>query len=205
MSEATAIVALVLLALVVVSALIVLWRRPDDASPADPIRSSAIRTNAADETSEAANSISPTANQWEECPPETVAHIFGPDDLSFIRCKGSDRLRRAFERDRRQIALHWVWSAFDETHRIMSRHFRAVRSSPDLNISLESKLVAEFLLHQFMCLTLAGALRAAGPNSLARLAGAIGNLRHQVGTVIEGFSKPAPGDLAKDSGLQIHS
>jgi len=201
MGEATAIVALVLLALVVVSALIVLWRRPDDAIPAATLRSGA----ATDGAGEAAHSLSPAANQWDECPRETIEHIFGPDDLNFIRCNGSDRLRRAFERDRRQIALHWVWNAFDDTHRIMSRHFRAVRSSPDLSISLESKLVAEFLLHQFMCLTLAGALRLAGPNNLTRLAGAIGNVRHQVGTVIEGFSKSAPGDLTKDSGLQTHS
>jgi hypothetical protein len=205
MSEATAIVALVLLALVVVSALILLWRRPDDAIPAAALRSDTIRSSGTDDSGDAALSVSPAANQWADCPRETIEHIFGPDDLNFIRCQGSHRLRRAFERDRRQIALHWVWSAFDETHRVMSHHFQAVRSSPDLSISLESKLVAEFLLHQFMCLTLAGALRVAGPNSLARLAGAIGNLRHQVGKVIEGVSKSAPGDLTKDSGLRTHS
>jgi hypothetical protein len=200
MSEATAIVALVLLALVVVSALIVLWRRPADAIPA-----AALRSSGTDVAGEAGHLVFPAANQWAECPRETIEHIFGPDDLNFIRCKGSDRLRRAFERDRRQIALHWVWNAFDDTHQIMSRHFRAVRSSPDLSISLESKLVAEFLLHQFMCLTLAGALRLAGPNNLTRLAAAVGSLRHEVGTVIEGFSKSTPGDLTKDSGLQTHS
>jgi len=190
MSEATAIVALVLLALGVVSALMVLWRRPGApiSNGEDPLR----------------DSIS-AEYQGAECPREAIEHIFGSEDLSFVRAHSSDRLRRAFERDRRQIALHWVWSAFDETQQIMARHFRAVRSSADLNITLESKLVAEFLLHQSMCLTLAGALRLAGPNNLARLAGAVGNLGQQVGAVIESIPRPAPGDLTKGSGLRTPS
>jgi hypothetical protein len=190
MSEATAIVALVLLALGLLSALIVLWRRP-----------AALVSN----RHESVRGDFPAADQWSECPRETIAHIFGAEDLTFIRAKGSDRLRRAFERDRREIALRWVWSAFDETHQIMSRHFRAVRSSPDLSIILEAKLVAEFLLHQSICLTLAGALRLAGPNNLARLAGAVGNLGQQVGAVIESIPRPAPADLTKGSGLQTPS
>ena len=190
MSEATAIVALVLLALGVVAALMVLWRRPGApiSNGEYPLR----------------DSIS-AEDQGAECPREAIEHIFGSEDLNFVRAHSSDRLRRAFERDRRQIALHWVWSAFDETQRIMSRHFRAVRSSPDLSISLESKLVAEFLLHQSMCLALVGALRLAGPNNLARLAGALANLRQQVGTVIEKFPESAPGDLHKGPGLRTHS
>jgi hypothetical protein len=190
MSEATAIVALVLLALVLLSALILLWRRP---------------AAAIESSGEAAGDALPASAQWAQCPGETIAHIFGSEDLGFVRKHGSDRLRRAFERDRRQIALHWVWRAFDETQQIMSRHFRAVRSSPDLSIILESKLVAEFLLHQSMCLTLAGALRLAGPNNLARLAGAVGNLRQQVGAVIQSIPASAPGDLTKGSGLRTPS
>lgn len=190
MSEATAIVALVLLALGLLSALIMLWRRP-----AAPVSN----------RGEFARDDFPAADQWSECPRETIAHIFGPEDLTFVRGRGSDRLRRAFERDRREIALRWVWSAFDETQQIMARHFRAVRSSPDLSIALESKLVAEFLLHQSMCLTLAGALRLAGPNNLARLAGAVGNLGQQVGAAIESIPRPAVGDLTKGSGLRTPS
>ena len=87
----------------------------------------------------------------------------------------------------------------------MARHFRAVRSSPDLSISLEAKLVAEVLLHQILCLMLAAAIRLAGPEGLARLAGAVGNLRHQVGIVVEGFPGSAASDFSKDSGLHIHS
>src|ERR1700685_3080793 len=189
MSEATAIVALVLLALGLVSALIVLWRR--SAAPVsnghEPIRD--VRA----------------ADQWAECPRETIGHIFGAEDLTFIRGKGSDRLRRAFERDRREIALRWVWSAFDESQQIISRHFRLVRSSPDLSISLEAKLVAEFLLHQSMCLALVAALRIAGPNNLARLAGAVGNLGQHVGAAIENITGPVPGDFTKGSGLRTPS
>jgi hypothetical protein len=190
MSEATAIVALVLLALGLLSALIVLWRRPA-ASVSD--------------SRESVRDVFPAADQWSECPRETIEHIFGSEDLTFIRGKSSDRLRRAFERDRREIALRWVWSAFDETQQIISRHFRLVRSSPDLSISLEAKLVAEFLLHQSMCLGLVAALRLAGPNNLARLAGAVGNLRQQVGAVIATFPESAPGDLTKGSGLRTSS
>src|ERR1700691_5938631 len=113
MSEATAIVALVLLALGLLSALIVLWRRP--AAPVANRR-------------EFVRDDFPATDQWAECPRETVAHIFGPEDLTFVRGKASVRLRRAFERDRREIALRWVWSAFDETQQIISRHFRLVRS-----------------------------------------------------------------------------
>jgi hypothetical protein len=190
MSEATAIVALVLLAFGVVSALILLWRGPGAAISHGEDR--------------LPDSI-PVSDQWAECPREAIEHIFGSADLSFVRAHSSNRLCRAFERDRRQIALHWVWNAFDDTQRIMSRHFRMVRSSPDLSISLEAKLVTEFLLHQSMCLALAGALRLAGPNNLARLAGAVGNLRQQVGAVIESFPESASGDLNKGSGLRTHS
>jgi len=190
MSDATAIVALVFLAVGLLSALLLLWRRTS--RPLDHREDALPESLTGD-------------GQSSECPRETIAHIFGAEDLTFIRAKGSDRLRRAFERDRREIALRWVWSAFDETHQIMSRHFRAVRSSPDLSISLEAKLVAEFLLHQSICLTLAGTLRLAGPNNLARLAGAVGNLGQQVGAVIESIPRPAPADLTKGSGLQTPS
>jgi len=190
MNEGTAIVALVLLAVVVVVGLILLWRKP---------------AGALDEFDQANRGLLPADGQWADCPRATIDHIFGTGDLGFVRAKGSDRLCRAFERDRRQIALHWVWSAFDETHRILARHFRAVRSSPDLSISLEAKLVAEVLLHQLLCLMLVAAIRLAGPEGLARLAGAVGNLRHQVGIVIEGFPDSAGGDFSKDSGLHIHS
>jgi hypothetical protein len=190
MNEETAIVALVLLAAAVVAGLIRLWRKP---------------AGSLEELDQADHGLLPGDGQWAECPRATLDHIFGSHDLGFVRAKGSDQLCRAFERDRRQIALNWVWSAFDETHRIMARHFRAVRSSPDLSISLEAKLVAEVLLHQILCLMLVAAMRLAGPEGLARLAGAIGNLRHQVGVVTEGFPDSARGDFSKDSGLHIHS
>jgi|SRR5271155_2800454 len=190
MGDATAIVALVLLALGLLSALILFWRST---------------AGALDHREDAVPESFSGDDRWAECPRETIAQIFGSEDLVFIRTHASERLRRAFERDRRQIALQWARSAFDETQQIMARHFRAVRSSADLNITLESKLVAEFLLHQSMCLTLAGALRLAGPNNLARLAGAVGNLGQQVGAVIESIPRPAPGDLTKGSGLRTPS
>jgi len=190
MSEATAIVALVFLALGLLFALIVLWRRP-----AVPVSNGR----------EPVRDVLPAADQRAECPRETIRHLFGTEDLTYVRVKGSDRLRRAFERDRREIALRWVWSTFDETQQIISRHFRLVRSSPDLSISLEAKLVAEFLLHQSMCLALVAALRLAGPNNLARLAGAVGNLGQHVGAAIESIPRPAPGDLTKGSGLRTPS
>jgi hypothetical protein len=189
MGEGTAIVALVFLALVVVSALLLLWRKP---------------AGAPDEFADFDESDR-DAGQWAECPRETLEHIFGSDDLTFVRARGSDRLRRAFDKDRRQIALTWVWGAFEETRRTISRHFRAVRSSPDLSLTLESKLVAEVLLHQIMCLMLVAAIRLAGPDGLARLAGAVGSLRHQVGIVVAGVSKTAPGDLSSGSGLRTPS
>jgi hypothetical protein len=190
MSDATAIVALVLLALGLLCALILLWRRT---------------SRALDRREDALPESLSGGDQRSECPRETIGHIFGAEDLTFVRGQGSDRLRRAFERDRREIALRWVWSAFDETQQIISRHFRLVRSSPDLSIILEAKLVAEFLLHQSMCLALVAALRLAGPNNLARLAGAVGDLRQQVGAVIETFPRPVSGDLAKGSGLRTPS
>ncbi len=196
MSEATEIVALVFLALGLLGALLILWRRP----------AAAISAAAAIPGSVAATpDISASPGLWHECPAETIEHIFGSDDLDFIRCRSSHRLRRAFERDRRQIALHWVWGVFDETQHIISQHFRSVRSSPDLSISLEARLVAEFMLHQFLCLALAGALRLAGPNSLARLATAVGNIRRQVAAAVEGFPGAVPAELTKNSGLQSNS
>jgi hypothetical protein len=195
MSEATAIVALVFLALGLLCALLVLSRQPGAANSA-----AAIHHGPA-----APRVFSSAAGHSRECPTETIEHIFGSQDLDFIRCKSSQRLRRAFERDRRQIALHWVWGVFDETQQIMSHHFRSVRSSPDLSISLEAKLVAEFLLHQSLCLALAAALRLAGPDNLARLAAAVGNVRRQVGAAVESFPGAVPEDLTKSSGLQSNS
>jgi hypothetical protein len=191
MSEATAIVALVFLALGLLCALLVLWRRPAAISAA------AVRDGA-----EASSNLFPPTASRRECPAEAIEHIFGSSDLNFIRSNGPDRLRRAFERDRRQIALRWVWGVFDDTQHIMSHHFRSVRSSPDLSISLEAKLVAEFLLHQSLCLALAGVLRLAGPDSLARLATAVGNIRREVGAAVETFPGAAPRALTKSSGLQ---
>ena len=195
MSEATAIVALVFLALGLFSALLILWRRP-----AAAISAVAIQHGAA-----ASADLSPAARPWAECPAETIEHIFGSQDLEFISCNSSVRLRRAFESDRRQIALHWVWGVFDETQHIMSDHFRSVRSSPDLSTSAEAKLVAEFLLHQSLCLALAAALRLAGPNRLARLAAAVGNIRQQVAEAVQSFPRGVPGDLTKPSGLHSNS
>jgi len=189
LSEAATIVVLVFLAFVVFGGLFLLWRKP----PA-----------ALDELDERDRSA-PSAGPWAECPHAVIDRIFASGDSGFVRANGSERLCRAFERDRRHIALHWVWSAFDETHRILARHFRAVRSSPDLSISLEAKLVAEVLLHQILCLMLLAAIRIAGPEGLARLAGAVGNLRHQVGIVAEGFPVSAGGDFSKNSGLHIPS
>jgi hypothetical protein len=195
MSEGTAIVALSVLALGLLCALIVLWRRP-----AGAISAAAIQSGAA-----AAGVFSSAADQSRECPRGTIDHIFGSRDLDFIRRSSSVPLRRAFERDRRQIALHWVWGVFDETQHLLSQHFRAVRSSPDLSISLEAKLVAEFLLHQSMCLALVGALRLAGPNNLGRMASAVGSVRRHIGAAAESFPVAAPGDLTKSSGLQSNN
>lgn len=190
MNEAMAVIALVILSLFVISALILLLRKP---------------ASAIDESGEAQHELLAEPIQSQECPRDTIAHIFGSEDFGFVRASGSERLCRSFRNERRQIALNWVRGTFAETHRIMSLHFRTVRSSPDLSLSLEAKLVAEFLLHQTMCLMLMGGIRVAGPDGLARLAGAVGSLRHQVGTVIEKLPETAPGNFAGGSNLGIHN
>ncbi len=190
MNEVTVIVALGLLALVVISVLILLWRSP---------------AGAFDDFDESERNVLSAAEEWAECPPDAVGHIFGSHDRTFVQSQGSDRLLRAFERDRRQIAVHWVWGSFEETQRLMSRHFRSSRSSSDLSVPLEIKLIAEFLLHQSICLMLVGAIRVAGPNGLARLAGAAGNLRQQFTAVTAGTPESGSGNFTKGSGLQIHS
>lgn len=190
MSEVTVMVALGLLALVVISVLILLWRSP---------------AGAFDDFDESERSVLSAAAEWSECPQDTVAHIFGSQDLAFVQAQGSDRLLRAFERDRRQIALHWVWSSFGETKRIMARHFLSARSSPDLSLPLEFKLVAEFLLHQIFCLMLIAAIRLVGPHRLARLAGAVGYLHQQFAGVTSRIPDSARGNFTKSSGVQIHN
>jgi hypothetical protein len=190
MNEAMAVIALVILSLFVISALILLLRKA---------------VGGTDEFGEAQYDPLAAPVQWSECPHDTIAHIFGAEDLGFVRATGSERLCRSFRNERRQIALNWVRGTFAETHRIMSHHFRTVRSSPDLSLSLEAKLVAEFFLHQTMCLMLMGGIRVAGPDGLARLAGAVGSLRHQVGTVIEKLPETAPGNFAGGSSLGIHN
>lgn len=190
MNEVAVLVILALLALGMLFGLILLWRRP---------------AGTIGELDDRDQSPLLEADVSAEFPPEAIEHIFGSGDLRYIRSKTPDRVRRAFERDRRQIALHWVRSASAETQRVMSRHFKAVRSSPDLSLSLEAKLVAEFLLHQSGCLMLAGVIRLAGPDGLTGVAGAISNLRHQVGIVIDRASSPADGDFRKGSDLRIHS
>ena len=103
MNEVTVIVALGLLALVVISVLILLWRSP---------------AGAFDDFDESERNVLSAAEEWVECPRDTVAHIFGSHDRTFVQSQGSDRLLRAFERDRRQIALQWAWGSFEETQRL---------------------------------------------------------------------------------------
>jgi len=144
------------------------------------------------------------SDQWSECPQETIENIFGSDDLGFMRAKGPQKLRRAFQRDRRQIALKWVWGAYEETQRVMSQHLKAARSSADLNLTLEVSLVAEYLLHQAACLILVGVVRVAGPAGLAGFASSIGNLRQHVSIVMVKVLGSGE-NLDRSPGLRTHS
>jgi hypothetical protein len=189
MNETTVVVGLVFLVVGMVSGLILLLRKP---------------AGEIEEIEAGEQSKLPGCQQWTECPQETIENIFGSDDLGFMRAKGPQTLRRAFQRDRRQIALKWVWGAYAETRRVMSQHLKAARSSADLNLTLEARLVAEYLLHQAACLIFVGVVRLAGPAGLAGFAAAIGNLRHHVSIVMVRVLG-AGDDFDPNSGLRTHS
>jgi hypothetical protein len=104
------------------------------------------------------------------CPPEFVARVFSPDDRNFVASARSPQLSKLFRRERKIVALVWVYQTKVAIKRVMQEHKKVSRQSQDLHFATEAQLVLSYLQLIFVCNLLFFAIQSAGPARLGSLA-----------------------------------
>jgi hypothetical protein len=115
----------------------------------------------------------PAIGTFEElgpCPQEFVSKIFSQTDRAFISSTGSPELKRLLISERKQVALAWVTQTSAFIGMVMREHAASVRSSRDLEVATEARIVARYAQLMLTCGLLAIVIRIAGPFWLGGLA-----------------------------------
>jgi len=103
-------------------------------------------------------------------PSEFTSRIFGATDAEFVARQGTRQLRRLFAKQRKDIALAWLRCAQADAAALMRVHRAAVRTSRNLEPSVELRLAWTYGGYLIYCEFLAILVRLHGPVNLQWLA-----------------------------------
>jgi hypothetical protein len=106
----------------------------------------------------------------EKCAEETVSNIFSRSDWEFVQSLKMGSIEKAFQRERKRVALIWVRQTSAMVQRVMQAHMKAARESTNLEVSTETKILGHFLLLMTVCGILSTAIQVGGPLWLSGLA-----------------------------------
>lgn len=122
------------------------------------------------------------------CPPEFVARVFSPDDCKFVSRARSRQLNQLFRRERKVVALVWVYQTKLAINRVMREHTRVTRQSQDLHFATEAQLVLSYMQLILVCNLLCLAIQSAGPARLGTLATYVDSLSQRIAQARDGLA-----------------
>jgi hypothetical protein len=99
-----------------------------------------------------------------ELPPrELMERVCARQDFEFVSANAPRQVRRAFQRERRSMAIAWVRQASRQAQRWMAFYSKTVRHSASLSPSMELKLALQFAAFHLTCFALMTAIWLGGP------------------------------------------
>jgi hypothetical protein len=104
-----------------------------------------------------------TIGELGPCPSDFVSKIFSESDLTFVSSTGSSELERLLLRERKQVALAWVSQTSAFLSLVIREHVASARSSQNLRITTEVRIVARYGQLMLICGLLSVVIRIAGP------------------------------------------
>jgi hypothetical protein len=132
---------------------------------------SLLRSRAAERTQiESLETVETSPRLPVELPPrQLIERIFGPEDWNFVRDQQSPELQSMFLRQRRALALSWLDQIEASSASWMRTHRGVSRTSPEIETSVELRLVAEYLLFHCVCRLLGVAIWLHGPVAMINI------------------------------------
>jgi hypothetical protein len=106
----------------------------------------------------------------EGCPEEFVQRIFSRTDWDFVRSLKARNIERSYVRERKIVALVWVRQTLKLIGTVMRGHAEAARQSKNLEISMEFRILAQYLILMVVCWMLFMTIQIGGPLWVGRLA-----------------------------------
>ena len=125
------------------------------------------------------------------CPPEFLARVFSPQDRKFVSSAQSPELSRLFRRERKVVALVWVYQTKIAIKRVMGAHTQMTRQSRDLHFTTEAQLVLSYLQLILVCNLLYLAIQSTGPARLGSLATYADSLSQRIAQARHGLAVAA--------------
>jgi hypothetical protein len=132
----------------------------------------------------------------EPCPEEFVSRIFSHADWDFVRGLRAGNIERLFQRERRCVALAWIRQTSAMIRRVMRWHVEAARQSKNLEVSVEIRIFAQYLVLVAVCRILSIAIQIAGPLWIGGLAHFAQRLSLRVTKLQESFQADALAEAA---------
>lgn len=113
-------------------------------------------------------------------PPELVHRVFAREDLEFVSTVGSKKVREAFVRERRSVALRWVGQVRKQVLSLKDFHSGHSRFYAQLDLRTEFELALTFASLLLACRMLEAIFYIRGPfaapKMVGRMIGAAGNI-----------------------------
>jgi len=105
-------------------------------------------------------------------PSELVRRIFAREDLNFVSSSASGKIRGAFLRERKRVALSWVSQLRKHVLRLKQFHSGRSRFYAQLDLRTEIALALSFASLLFVCRVLEAVFYIRGPFAAPRIVGA---------------------------------
>lgn len=146
-------------------------------------RSSARAEGGAEALIEARQALN--ALQSNLLPSDLVRRVFAREDLNFVSSSGSKKIRSAFLRERKRVALSWVSQL--RTHVLSLKQFHSGRSRfyAQLDLRTEIALALSFASLLFVCRILEAVFYIRGPFAAPRIVGAATAVAENICTASE--------------------
>lgn len=125
---------------------------------------------------------------------ELAERLFGPEDWNFVLEQRSERAKRIFLRQRTALALGWIDAMRVLATGLMRRHRLAARSNAQLDPTVEFRLACEYFGFQFLCGSVALAVRLHGPVGLSGVVRRFGGLFERLSQGIRELSTREMGE-----------
>ena len=125
------------------------------------------------------------------CAAEFASRIFSHDDLEFVLATKSPRLKKLFDRERKEVALVWVRQTSAAIRQIMREHAVAARENKDLEFTTEARLLVLYVQLMVVCSVLFLVIQSTGPLWLRGLAMYADSLSQRIAWTQRAFGKGA--------------